>query len=70
MTTLQKTIIGTALAIAVGTGVFEAHQASKLHQQNEFFHHQQTALSAQILQLQHERDDAASQLAGLREENA
>ena len=27
MTTLQKTVIGATLAAAVGTGVFEAHQA-------------------------------------------
>ena len=34
MTTLQKTIITAALAAAVGTGIFEAHQASQLREQN------------------------------------
>lgn len=51
MTTLQKTIIATTLAAAVGTGVYQAHQASKLRQQ--------------VQSLQGERDNVAKRLAAL-----
>jgi hypothetical protein len=70
MTTLQKTIIGTALAIAVGTGVFEAHQASKLHQQNESSRQQQTALAAQIQQLQSENTRLSNQIFEAHDQQA
>jgi RNA polymerase sigma factor (sigma-70 family) len=70
MTTLQKSIIGAAFAVAVGTGIFEAHQNSKLQNQNEMLQQQQASLADQIQQLRHERDDATNQLAGLLAENA
>jgi RNA polymerase sigma factor (sigma-70 family) len=35
MTILQKSIIGATLAAAIGTGIFEAHQASQLSEQNQ-----------------------------------
>ena len=35
MTTLQKTIIGATLAVAIGTGVYEARQVSRLREQNQ-----------------------------------
>jgi tetratricopeptide (TPR) repeat protein len=34
MTTLQKTIFAAILAVAVGTGVYEAHQVSRLRNEN------------------------------------
>ena len=70
MTTLQKTIIGTALAIVAGTGIFEARQVSQLREQNQMLQQQQAPFAKQIQQLQRERDDATSQLAGLLAENA
>jgi len=69
MTTLQKTIIGATLAIAVGTGIFEAHQNSRLREQNQALQQQQASLDAQLRQLQRERDEAASRLAALQAEN-
>ncbi|HEX5398491.1 MAG TPA: sigma-70 family RNA polymerase sigma factor [Verrucomicrobiae bacterium] len=70
MTTLQKTIIGAALATAVGTGVFEAHQASQFRDQVQTFQQQQAPLDEQIRQLQRERDDATNRVAGMLAENA
>ena len=70
MTTLQKTIIGATLAIVAGTGIFEAHQASQLREQNQMLQQQQTSLSEQIQKLQRERDDATNQSASLETENA
>jgi len=69
MTTLQKTVVTAALA-AVGTGIFEAHQAAQLREQNQALQQQQTTLAGQIQQLQGERDGATNQLAGLLAENA
>jgi len=69
MTTLQKTIITAALATAVGTGIFEVHQASQLRQQNQTLQQQQSLLAGQIQQLQQERGDITNRLASLLAEN-
>jgi len=59
MTTLQKALITTTVVAAVGSGIYEARQASIERS------------AAQILQqqLSRERDNAAQQLTALREEN-
>ncbi|MGH7975714.1 MAG: RNA polymerase sigma factor [Limisphaerales bacterium] len=67
MTTIQKTIIGAAFAAAVGTGIIEAHQNSKLQNQIQTLQQQQTE---QIQELQRKHDDATNQLADLLAENA
>ena len=69
MTTLQKTIITATLASAVGTGIFEAHQAAQLREQNQMLQQQQAPLAQQIRQLQQEQNDAKNQLAALLAEN-
>jgi RNA polymerase sigma factor (sigma-70 family) len=69
MTTLQKTVITAALAAAVGTGIFEAHQISQVRAQNQFLQQQQTMLADRVHQMQSERDDATNQLASLLAEN-
>jgi RNA polymerase sigma factor (sigma-70 family) len=60
MTTIQKTIIGAALAAAIGTGIFEARQASNLRSQVRTLQQQQVPLARQLEQLTRERDDASS----------
>jgi len=60
MTTLQKTIIGAALTAAVGTGIYEALQVSRLRNEVQTLHQQSVPLAEQIQQLQRERDDAVS----------
>jgi len=67
MTTLQKTFVVAALTAAIGTGIFEAHQNSRLQNRIQSLQQQQ---AEQIQELQRERDDATNQLAGLMAENA
>ena len=66
MTTLQKTLIAAALVAAVGTGVYEARQASRLLDENQTLQRQQAPLTEEIQQLQHERDEAKTQLAAVQ----
>src|SRR5690348_12499594 len=68
MTTLQKTLVTTTLAVVAGTGIYEVHQASQLRRQNQILHQQQTRLAEQTRQLQEERDEATNQLASLTED--
>ena len=70
MTTLQKALIAATLAVAVGTGLYEARQASILGSQNQILRLQQAPLAAQIEQLQSERDAVTNQLAMSRQETA
>src|SRR6266513_2156809 len=56
MTTLQKTVIGAALAAAVGTGIYEGHQASTLRTQVQTLQQQQTPLAEEIQQLTRDRE--------------
>jgi RNA polymerase sigma factor (sigma-70 family) len=73
MTTLQKTIVGAALAVAIGAGIYEAHEASALRGRLEALQNQQPQLAAaqdQVRQLQAERDAATNRVAALVGENA
>jgi RNA polymerase sigma factor (sigma-70 family) len=67
MTTLQKTIITGLIAAAAGTGIYQARQVSRLHEQNQTIERQQTPLTEQILQLNQERDGLERKLAELRD---
>jgi len=60
MTTLQKALVATTLAVAVGTGIYEAHRASNLQEQAQKLQLQQDSLAQQ---LQAERDAASNALA-------
>ena len=66
MTALQKTLIATALVAAVGTGVYEAHQASRLQDENQRLQQQQAPLAEQVQRLQRERDEAETTLAAMQ----
>jgi RNA polymerase sigma factor (sigma-70 family) len=68
MTTLQKIIVGVALTAAIATGIYEARQASTLRSQIQTLEQSQSPLTAQIQQLQRERDDATNRLVALNEE--
>ena len=70
MTTLQKTVITAAFAVAVGTGVYEAQRNSTLRSQVQTLQQQQAPLIEQIQQLQRERARRREEpvdLAGRRE---
>ncbi len=69
MTTLQKTLITTTLAVVAGAGIYEAHQAAQLREQNQTLQQQQAPLAKQIQQLQRDRDEATNRMAGLLAEN-
>ena len=69
MTTFQKTIVAAALVAAVGAGIFEAHQSSRLRAQNNDLQQQQSSAADQLAQLQRQRDEATNQLEGLIAEN-
>ena len=70
MTTLQKTLITATIVAAVSTGIYEARQASQLHEQNQAFQQRQAPLVEQLAQLQRERYDATNRLASLVDELA
>ena len=67
MTTIQKTLITTAIAVAVGTGIYEARKASRLQEQTQALQQQQDSMAEQNRQLQKERDEAARKLAEARQ---
>ena len=76
MTTLQKTLIIATITVTVGTGFYEARQASTLRDQVQIsqeqiqaLQQQQTPLTEQIRELQRQRDDATNLLAMLWQEN-
>ena len=69
MTTIQKTLIAAAITAAVGTGIYEAHQASHLQNQLQAQQEQQASLAEEARQLGLERDDATNHLAAVQQEN-
>ena len=70
MTTLQKTIVAAALALAAGTGIYAVRQSSQLRGQIQTLEQERAPLTAQVQLLEHERSQATNQLAALQEENA
>lgn len=66
MTTLQKTLVGATLAVAVGTGIYEARQAATSRSQLQALQQQQGPLAEQIDQLSRDRDSVATKLAALQ----
>jgi len=69
MTTLQKAIIGATLAAAIGIGIYETRQPSRLRGQVQTLQQQQALLTEQIARLEEERDDASRSLTTLQQEN-
>jgi RNA polymerase sigma factor (sigma-70 family) len=69
MSTLQKVILGGALAATLGTGLFEARQAAQLRSENEALAQQQEPLRRQIQALQSQLAAATNRLAELLAEN-
>jgi RNA polymerase sigma factor (sigma-70 family) len=68
MTTFQKSLITAALAVSVGAGVYEARQAANARA--EIATLRASPITAEIQQLQRERDEATNQLAALSAELA
>jgi RNA polymerase sigma factor (sigma-70 family) len=68
MTTLQKAIVATTVALLVGVGASEALLVSRLRAQNRTLQQRQSPLDEQIKELQRERDGTANRLAALADE--
>ncbi len=69
MTTIQKVLVATTIAIVAGAGIYETHQSSQLRDRIQALQQQQAPMAAQIQQLQQERDNATKRLAALLAEN-
>lgn len=69
MTTLQKTIIGATLAAAVGTGIYEARQASNARADADILRQQQAALTELVQQLRSENNQAAHRVSAMANSN-
>ena len=73
MTTLQKAIVATTVAVLAGSGIYEAHQATQLRAQNQALqeqqeqtHRQQEQMTAQNRRLQQASDQLSAGAARLR----
>lgn len=66
MTTFSKIIIGTALTVAIGTGIYQTRQNSALRRQVESLKQQQ---ANQLEQSKQERDATSARLSALQNEN-
>lgn len=65
MTTLQKVVITTALAAAIGTALYEVREVKQMRDLHQASQKQITSLTAQVEELQQERDVARQQLAAV-----
>src|SRR6185437_12441594 len=70
MTIMQKTFITFVIVASVGTGIYEARQASQMREHNQLLHQQQASINDQLQQLQHKHDDSTKRLAALQNEIA
>jgi len=68
MTLIQKTLITAAIAVAVGTEIYQARLDLRWREQTQALQQQQESLAGQNRRLQQERDDAANKLAILQQE--
>jgi RNA polymerase sigma factor (sigma-70 family) len=68
MTTLQKTLISTLLAVAIGATLYEARRASAARATAEEAQRQQAPLSDQVSQLTEQRDQALKRLDATRQD--
>ena len=62
MTTMQKTLIASALAVAAGTGIYEAHVASRLRDEVQTLRQQQAPLTKQIARFKSDNESLSNQL--------
>ncbi|MBE0544354.1 MAG: sigma-70 family RNA polymerase sigma factor [Verrucomicrobia bacterium] len=69
MTALQKTIVTATIAVLAGAGIYEARQASQLRDEVQSLQQQKAPLTEQIRKFEQEQEEAARQLAALRDDN-
>ncbi len=66
MTTLEKVVVGAALAAALGAGIFEARQNSKLNRQIQTLQQEQPSLTERIRKLEEQQNKTKQQLIALQ----
>ena len=66
MTTMQKTLIGTAIAAVVGTGLYGVHRNNQLHDQIASLQRTQTLVSSEMLELSSQNQDLSRELEQAR----
>ncbi len=66
MTTLQKSLITAIVVAAVGAGIYEVQEASKLRSEIQSLREQQTLSTSDFQKLASERDNALRDLAALQ----
>ena len=69
MTALQKTVATATIAVLAGVGIYEARLAAQLRGRVQALQQQQPPAAEQTQQLQSERNNLASKLAALRDDN-
>jgi RNA polymerase sigma factor (sigma-70 family) len=69
MTMIHKTLVGTIIAAAVGTGIYEARRATQLQSRAQTLEQQGQSLRLENEQLRQERDDVASRLAATQQKS-
>jgi RNA polymerase sigma factor (sigma-70 family) len=68
MTTIQKSLFGAVLAVALGTGIYEARLASRYQARNLELEQQQAPLTQQVSQLREAQEQAAGKLEQAQQE--
>ncbi|MEO7300100.1 MAG: sigma-70 family RNA polymerase sigma factor [Verrucomicrobiota bacterium] len=69
VTTMQKTLITTALVVVTGAGIYEASRSAKLQNQIQSLQQERASFTEQTKESQRAREDLANQLAAFQEEN-
>ena len=67
MTIIQKTFITATLAVVAGAGIYEAHQAAQLREQNQTLQQQQAPLAEQLTKLQADNERLSNQIAQVKD---
>lgn len=62
MTTTQKICVSAILAAALGTGIYEAHVASRLKREHQDLLRRQAPLAGEVVRLRQDRDQLAARL--------
>jgi RNA polymerase sigma factor (sigma-70 family) len=70
MTTMQKSLVAAALAVAAGAGIYEAHQTSRARGEAESARQQIVPLTERLKQMEREWDGLTNRLTLLAADNA
>lgn len=70
MTIIQKTFITATLAVVAGAGIYEAHQAAQLREQNQTLQQQQAPLAEQLTKLQADNERLSNQIVQVKDSQA